>query len=89
MAAPHKPADPTLAGLLGSDDAFRADGNRVFGGLEIQIQQNAVIYFSLGEQNLPFVQLLLAFFSGLTARVLGALTLLRFEANFGLTLLGS
>jgi c-di-GMP-related signal transduction protein len=51
---------------LGGDDAFRADRDAMFGRLEIQIHQNALVYLGLGEQNFPFVQLLAAFFDRLT-----------------------
>jgi hypothetical protein len=68
---------------------LRADGNAMFGGLQIHVLQNAVVYFGLRQQNFPFVQLLLAGFGGLLAGVLLGLALLRNKANFCLALFGS
>src|SRR6185312_9445587 len=94
-----------LSCVLSGNDAFRADRNRMFGCLEVQIQQNAVVDFGLGEQNLPFVKLLLALFCGLAAGMLfrlltravlpefrlltRAVLFLRVEANFRFSLFGS
>ena len=72
----------------------------MFGRLQIHIQQNAVVDFGLGTQNLPFVQLL---FAGLVRRLLARAVLLRFrllaravlfhllrfEANFSFSPFGS
>ncbi|HSU58994.1 MAG TPA: hypothetical protein VLI55_06755 [Bryobacteraceae bacterium] len=52
---------------MGVADAFRADRDAMFGRLEIQVHQNALVYLGLGEQNFPFVQFLAVFFDGLAA----------------------
>jgi hypothetical protein len=73
---------------LGGDDVLRADRDAMFGGLQIDVFQNAVIYFGLGTQNFPFVEFLLALFSRLTAGVFVGFPLLRNKANFGFLLVG-
>ena len=48
-----------------------------------------VRYLGFGEQNRPFMQLLLAFFGGFAARFVSLFVSLRFEPNFLFALFGS
>ncbi len=55
---------------------------------EVVGEYELVVDLGFGEQKVPFVTLLLAFFGGFAAGFLSLLLLLRFEANFLFTLFG-
>lgn len=57
---------------------LRADDGAMFDGLQIQIQQNAVVEFGAGEQKFPFVEFLAAFFG---IRSLARAVLFRFRLH--------
>ena len=62
--------------------SIRGGWQRTFQGLELGVDQLLVFGFAFGEENVHFVQFLLARFNRLLALLVGLFELLRFEANF-------
>ncbi len=73
-------------GELGRIFVERGDQNRA---PDVACEDLLVIELRFSEQNVPFVEVLLAGLVGLAARVISLFTGLRFEPNLGFALFGS
>jgi hypothetical protein len=78
-----------LGGFFGLRALVLGDFGKGSVEFAVIVEDQLVIDFGFGEQNVPFVTLLLAVFGGLAEGEESFLSLLRFEANFRLAPFGS